>query len=226
VTEVQRARQVMFEMVKPHRGRLLLAAIGLVVAASAALALGQGLRSVIDQGFAAGDPQWLDRALGGSLALVVVLAGATWLRFYNVSWLGERVTADLRRRVFDHLLTLPPSFFEAGPHRRGDFAPDLDTALIENVVGSSLSIALRNLLILIGGLVMLFTTNLKLTLLVLAACRWWWRPSCSSGGACGASRASARTAWPTSATASTRPSTKSASSRPTATKADRATSAP
>jgi ATP-binding cassette subfamily B protein len=118
VTDVQRAQQVMFEMVKPHRGRLLLATLGLVLAASATLALGQGLRSVIDQGFAAGDAAWLDRALGGSLLLVVLLAGATWLRFYNVSWLGERVSADLRTRVYAHLLTLPPSFFEAG--RTGD----------------------------------------------------------------------------------------------------------
>jgi ATP-binding cassette subfamily B protein len=168
VTEVQRARQVMFEMVKPHRGRLLLAAIGLVVAASAALALGQGLRSVIDQGFAAGDPRWLDRALGGSLALVVVLAGATWLRFYNVSWLGERVSADLRTRVYAHLLTLPPSVFEAG--RTGEVISRLtnDTAQIENVVGSTLSIALRNTLLLVGGLVMLALTSGRLTLLVLA----------------------------------------------------------
>jgi ATP-binding cassette subfamily B protein len=168
VTDVQRARQVMFEMVKPHRGRLLLATIGLVLAASAALALGQGLRSVIDQGFAAGDAAWLDRALGGSLLLVVLLAGATWLRFYNVSWLGERVSADLRTRVYAHLLTLPPSFFEAG--RTGEVISRLtnDTAQIENVVGSTLSIALRNLLLLTGGLVMLALTSGRLTLLVLA----------------------------------------------------------
>jgi ATP-binding cassette subfamily B protein len=168
VTDVQRARQVMVEMVKPHRGRLLLAVIGLVLAASATLALGQGLRSVIDQGFAAGDAQWLDRALGASLGLVAVLAGATWLRFYNVSWLGERVSADLRTRVYAHLLTLPPSFFEAG--RTGEVISRLtnDTAQIENVVGSTLSIALRNTLLLAGGLVMLALTSGRLTLLVLA----------------------------------------------------------
>ncbi|AOF82288.1 ABC transporter family protein [Methyloversatilis sp. RAC08] len=168
MTDVQRARQVMFEMVKPHRGRLLLATLGLVLAASAALALGQGLRSVIDQGFAAGDAAWLDRALGGSLLLVVLLAGATWLRFYNVSWLGERVSADLRTRVYAHLLTLPPSFFEAG--RTGEVISRLtnDTAQIENVVGSTLSIALRNMLLLTGGLVMLALTSGRLTLLVLA----------------------------------------------------------
>lgn len=123
---------------------------------------------MIDQGFAAGDAAWLDRALGGSLLLVVLLAGATWLRFYNVSWLGERVSADLRTRVYAHLLTLPPSFFEAG--RTGEVISRLtnDTAQIENVVGSTLSIALRNMLLLTGGLVMLALTSGRLTLLVLA----------------------------------------------------------
>jgi len=93
---------------------------------------------------------------------------ATYLRFYNVSWLGERVTADIRRRVFDHLLSLPPAWFEAG--RTGEVISRLtsDTTQIENVVGSSLSIALRNALLLMGGLVMLFTTSVKLTLLTLA----------------------------------------------------------
>jgi ATP-binding cassette subfamily B protein len=131
------------------------------------LGVGQGLRAVIDRGFSAGDPAWLDRALMLMFGVIALLAAATYTRFYNVSWLGERVTADLRRRVFDHLLTLPPSYFEAG--RTGAVISRLtsDTTLIENAVGSSLSIALRNLLILIGGLVMLFTTNLKLTLLVL-----------------------------------------------------------
>src|SRR5690606_9401918 len=99
--------------------------------------------------------------------VIVVLTAATFTRFYHVSWLGERITADLRRKVFDHLLTLPPSWFEAG--RTGEVISRLtaDTAQIESVVGSSLSIALRNLLMLVGGLIMLFTTSLKLTLLTL-----------------------------------------------------------
>ncbi|MCE9568691.1 MAG: ATP-binding cassette domain-containing protein [Rhodocyclales bacterium] len=154
-------------MLRPYRGRVIVAAIALVVAAMAMLGVGQGLRAVIDRGFSAGDPAWLDRALMLMFGVIALLAAATYTRFYNVSWLGERVTADLRRRVFDHLLTLPPSYFEAG--RTGAVISRLtsDTTLIENAVGSSLSIALRNLLILIGGLIMLFTTNLKLTLLVL-----------------------------------------------------------
>jgi ATP-binding cassette subfamily B protein len=159
--------RIVVALLKPYRGRVIVAAIALVVAALAMLGVGQGLRAVIDRGFAAGDPAWLDRTLAIMFGVIALLAAATYLRFYNVSWLGERVTADLRRRVFDHLLTLPPSYFEQG--RTGSVISRLtsDTTLIENAIGSSLSIALRNSLILIGGLAMLFTTNLKLTLMVM-----------------------------------------------------------
>jgi len=146
----------------------MLAGVALLVAAGAMLAVGQGLRAVVDRGFSAGDPVWLDATLAAMFGIIALLAGATYVRFYNVSWLGERVTADLRQRLFDHLLTLPPAWFEEG--RTGEVISRLtsDTAQIESVVGSSLSIALRNILMLIGGLAMLFTTSLKLTLLTLA----------------------------------------------------------
>ena len=168
MSDLSTPARVVAALLKPYRRRVLLAAIALVVAALAMLGVGQGLRAVIDRGFSAGDPAWLDRALMAMFGIISLLAAATYLRFYNVSWLGERVTADLRRRVFDHLLALPPSYFEQG--RTGAVISSLtaDTALIENAIGSTLSIALRNTLILIGGLAMLFTTNLKLTLMVLA----------------------------------------------------------
>jgi len=167
MTEPETPARVVVALLKPYRRRVILALIALVLASLAMLGVGQGLRAVIDRGFAAGDPAWLDRALLAMFGIITLLAAATYTRFYNVSWLGERVTADLRRRVFDHLLSLPPSFFEQG--RTGAVISSLtaDTTLIEHAIGSSLSIALRNLLILIGGLAMLFTTNLKLTLMVL-----------------------------------------------------------
>ena len=167
MTDPQTPALVVVALLKPYRRRVILALIALVLASLAMLGVGQGLRAVIDRGFAAGDPAWLDRALLAMFGIITLLAAATYTRFYNVSWLGERVTADLRRRVFDHLLSLPPSFFEQG--RTGAVISSLtaDTTLIEHAIGSSLSIALRNLLILIGGLAMLFTTNLKLTLMVL-----------------------------------------------------------
>ena len=159
---------LLLQLLAPYRRRVILALVALVVAAGAMLAVGQGLRAVIDRGFAAGDPAWLDRTLAAMVAVILVLALATYVRFYNVSWLGERVTADLRRRVFDHLLTLPPAWFEAG--RTGEVITRLtaDTTQIENVIGSSLSIALRNALLLVGGLALLFTTSLKLSLLTVA----------------------------------------------------------
>ncbi len=168
VAGVGHAPALIAALLRPYRRRVLYAAIGLLVAAGAMLGVGQGLRAAIDKGFLAGDPAWLDRSLAAMFGVIALLAAATWVRFYNVSWLGERVTADLRRRVFDHLLGLPPSWFEAG--RTGEVISRLtaDTTQIENVIGSSLSIALRNALLLIGGLVMLFTTSLKLTLLTLA----------------------------------------------------------
>ena len=157
----------LLSLLKPYRRRVAVAAVALVVAAMAMLAVGQGLRAVIDQGFSAGDAAWLDRTLGAMFGVIVVLTAATFVRFYNVSWLGERITADLRERVFSHLLTLPPSWFEAG--RTGDVISRLtsDTAQIESVVGSSLSIALRNSLLLVGGMVLMFTTSLKLSVLTV-----------------------------------------------------------
>jgi len=153
---------------RPYVRQVVYAAIALVVAAGTVLAVGQGLKFVIDRGFAAGDAAELDRMLGLMLGVVVVLAAATYTRFYFVSWLGERVTADLRQSVFDHLLRLPPGFFEVT--RTGEVISRLtnDTTMLETVIGSSASMAIRNLLLLIGGLVMLALTSLKLTLLVLA----------------------------------------------------------
>ncbi len=153
---------------RPYRRQVVAAGIALIVAAAAVLAVGQGLKGVIDRGFGAGDAAELDRTLALMLVVVVVMAAATFTRFYFVSWIGERVTADLRRAVFDHLLRLAPGYFETA--RTGEVISRLtnDTAMLETVIGSSASMAIRNLLLLAGGLVMLAITSAKLTLLVLA----------------------------------------------------------
>ncbi len=153
--------------VRPYRRQVVIAGIALIVAAAAVLAIGQGLKFVIDRGFSAGDGGQLDRTLGLMLGIIVLLTAATYARFYYVSWLGERVTADLRRAVFDHLLRLPPGYFELV--RTGEVISRLtnDTTMLETVIGSSASMAIRNFLLLIGGLVMLALTSPKLTLLVL-----------------------------------------------------------
>ncbi len=152
---------------RPYRRQVVFAAIALVFAAASVLTIGQGLKFVIDRGFAAGSATELDRALAFMLGVVVVMALATYARFYFVSWLGERVTADLRRAVFDHLLSLPPGYFEL--MRTGEVISRLtnDTTMLETVIGSSASMAIRNALLMIGGLAMLALTSGKLTLLVL-----------------------------------------------------------
>jgi len=153
---------------RPHRRHIVFAGIGLVVAAAAVLAVGQGVRFVVDRGFIASNAAALDRMLGLLLVVIVVMAAATYMRFYHVSWLGERITADLRRAVFNHLIEMPPSFFEAT--RTGEVVSRLinDTTMLETLIGSSASVAIRNSLLMIGGLAMLAATSPKLTLLVLA----------------------------------------------------------
>lgn len=162
-------RQILLDLLKPYRLRIFAALVALVIAAAAILLIGQGLKQVIDKGFVAGSAEWLNYALLAMLAVILVMSLATYMRFYLVSWLGERITADLRRQVFSHLLTLSPEFFEQ--NRTGDVLSRLtnDTTQLETVIGSSVSMALRNALLLIGGLIMLAITSLKLTFLVLLA---------------------------------------------------------
>ena len=94
----------LWPFVRPYRGRVALAAVALVIAAATVLVIGSGLRLLIDQGFAGGRPELLDKALIGLLAVVAVLAGASFGRFYLVSWLGERVVNDIRKAVFGHVI--------------------------------------------------------------------------------------------------------------------------
>lgn len=153
--------------IRPYSRQIVIAAAALLVAAACVLGLGQGLRAVIDRGLAGADARTLDATLVALLAVVVVMAAATYTRFYYVSWIGERVTADIRRAVYGHLLDLSPGFFET--QRTGEVISRLtsDTALLEQVIGSSISFALRNALLLVGSLVLLFVTSPKLTLLVM-----------------------------------------------------------
>ncbi len=158
---------ILWEFVAPYRARIAGAATALIVAAACFLVIGQGLKRVVDMGFAQGDATALNRALFALLGVIVVMAGTTYIRFYLVSWLGERMIADIRRAVFSHLLELSPGFFEEV--RTGELTSRLtaDTTLLEQVVGTSVSMAARNTLLGIGSLVMLALTSGKLTALVL-----------------------------------------------------------
>ncbi|HVT51449.1 MAG TPA: ABC transporter transmembrane domain-containing protein [Dongiaceae bacterium] len=152
---------------RPYRWQAIGATVALLVAAGTVLALGPGLKFLIDQGFGEGDPAVLNKAVLALFAVAVLLAGGTAARFYLVSWVGERVVADMRRAVFDHIIGLSPGFFEVT--RTGEVVSRLttDTTLIQTVIGSSVSVALRNTILVIGGLVGLVATSPKLTGLTL-----------------------------------------------------------
>jgi ATP-binding cassette subfamily B protein len=159
---------LLWPYLKPYRGRVALALLSLLVAAGTVLAFGACLRALIDRGFAQGRPDILNYALASLLAVAVVLAIASGARFYLVSWLGERVVGDLRRDLFAHVVRLGPAWFEI--KRSGDVMSRIsaDAQLIEQVIGSSASVALRNTLMCVGGIAMLIITNPKLALLALA----------------------------------------------------------
>ena len=147
----------------PYWPAVVGASVALVLTASVTLSVGQGVRLLIDEGFADGSPELLVRSIGIFALLVLALALGTFVRFYLVSWVGERVCADLRRAVFDHVLTLHPGFFEANFASEIQSRITTDTSILQTVVGSSVSIALRNVLVFVGGLVLLFVTNPRLS---------------------------------------------------------------
>jgi ATP-binding cassette subfamily B protein len=154
---------------RPYGGRILAAFVALLCSSTVSLLVPQALRIMIDRGF-----HEAVVARIGMYFLPLVLASAllgifTAIRFYFVTWIGERVIADIRKAVFAHVLSLTPAFFEIT--RTGEVLSRLtaDTTLIQTVIGSSVSVALRNLLMLVGGLALMFATSIKLTLIVLAA---------------------------------------------------------
>ncbi|MEE4283640.1 MAG: ABC transporter transmembrane domain-containing protein [Pseudomonadales bacterium] len=154
---------------RPYRAQVVYASIALVVTAGATLSLGQGIRLVIDNGFASGDADVLVNSLSLFAAFVLILTIGTFVRFYFVSWVGERISADIRTAVYSHLVHLHPGFFESNAPSEIQSRITTDTTLLQTVIGSSVSIALRNILMFIGGVILLFITNAKLSLIVLAS---------------------------------------------------------
>ena len=151
----------------PYKKQIVWASIALIVTAGLNLSLVQYVRIIVDQGFVAASTNMLNQAIIGFLVIALLQAIGTFARFYWVSWLGERVTADLRKAVFSHIIGLHPAYFEANLSGEIQSRITTDTTLIQSVIGSSASIALRNLLLLLGGIVFLFITNPRLTSVVL-----------------------------------------------------------
>jgi len=159
---------LLWGFVRAYPAQLSAALVALSVAALATLAIPRGLKQVVDNGFAVGsDPATIAPYFYGLLGVVAVLAVATAFRFYFVSWIGERVVADLRKTVHRHLLSLDPVFFEE--NRPAEIASRLtsDTAVIEQVVATSASLALRNAAMGLGGIILMFSEAPKLTGLML-----------------------------------------------------------
>ena len=157
------------QLLKPYKLKVVCAVIALTVAAAAWLLLGQGIKLTVDEGLSAGNINRLDAAIGWVILFAVVGCLATYFRFYLMTWLGERISADIRIQVYHHLLTLTPGFF--AETRTGEVISRFtnDTSVIQTVVGMSLSMALRSLVGFVGALILMTFTSAMLTLCVLVA---------------------------------------------------------
>lgn len=165
----RRAVRLACRFIAPYRWQAFGALLALIVTAGITLSMGQGIRMLVDKGFMTQSPHLLNQSIGLFMLLVVGLAIGTFVRFYLVSWIGERCVADIRRDVFNHLIYLHPGFYEDNRSSEIQSRLTADTTLLQSVIGSSLSLFLRNLLMVIGGIVLLFITNPKLTSIVVVA---------------------------------------------------------
>lgn len=165
----RRAIRLASRFLAPYRWPAFGALLALIVTAGITLSMGQGIRLLVDQGFMTQSPHLLNQSIGLFMLLVIGLAIGTFARFYLVSWIGERVVADIRSQVFNHLIYLHPGFYEDNRSSEIQSRLTADTTLLQSVIGSSLSLFLRNLLMVIGGIVLLFITNPKLTSIVVIA---------------------------------------------------------
>ncbi|MEO8698887.1 MAG: ABC transporter transmembrane domain-containing protein [Kofleriaceae bacterium] len=154
-------------LIRPHRGRFVLAVVTLFAASSITLVYPYAAGQAVHVGMGSTTTENLDLIVIGLIVVFVVNAALVWLRHYSMSWLGERVVADLRGLVFDRILTLPLGWFHE--RRSGELVGRLasDVTVVEGVVGTELSMALRNSIQMLGGLVLLFVIDVKLTLLML-----------------------------------------------------------
>jgi len=162
-----RSLSALLPLFRPYRGAIICAAIFLLVAASATLALPIAVRYMIDQGFGGADPAGVDRWFWLLFAAAALMAIAGGLRFYFVSWIGQRMVTDLRQRVYTNVMRLSPVFFEST--KTGEVVSRLntDTTLVESLVGSNVSFALRHALMLLGASIMLMITSPRLASMML-----------------------------------------------------------
>jgi len=163
-----RTLAALIPFLKPYKKQLVLAIFSLVLAASATLAVPFSFRQIIDLGFNANSGNQINTTFLTLFAVAFLVALGTSLRFYMVSWLGEKITTDIRLAVYSHVIKQSPEFFELT--QSGEILSRLntDTVLIQTLIGTSVSMAIRNMLLLAGGLVMMFITSPKLSVLIFA----------------------------------------------------------
>ncbi len=173
MTELPHTTQTRWQSIKkaaqfiaPYQRQVVYSLLALLFTATITLSIGQGIRLLIDQGFATQSKDLLSQYVVIFLLLVIALAAGTFTRYYWVTWLGERVIADIRSKVFNHLIHLHPGFFEENRSLEIQSRLTADMTLLQTVIGSSVSFALRNLIMMIGGIIWLFITNAKLAALV------------------------------------------------------------
>ena len=154
---------------KPYKSQVLIALTALIFTAAVSLSIGQGVRVLVDEGFATDSHQMLNQSVAIFMGLIVLLAAGSFVRSYLVAWLGERVVADIRMKVYERLVNLDPAFYEKQHTGELQSRITTDTTLLQTVIGSSFSMALRNFLLMIGGFILLFITNVKLTAIVICA---------------------------------------------------------
>jgi ATP-binding cassette subfamily B protein len=152
---------------KPYKKQLLVAAISLILAASATLVVPLCFRKIVDLGFSDISHAQINLTFINLFLAAFVLAFASALRYYIVSWLGERVTSDIRKAVYSHIIVQSPEFFET--KQSGELLSRInnDTSIVQILVGTSVSMAVRNLFLLVGGMTMMFITSIKLSLIIL-----------------------------------------------------------
>ena len=162
-----KALKTLLPFIKPYKRQLLLAAISLVLAAGATLVIPLCFRTIIDQGFSEASQSQINRTFINLFGAAVVLAFASSMRYYLVSWLGERITSDIRKKVYSHIISQSPEFFET--QQSGEILSRInnDTTIIQILLGTSISMAVRNVFLFLGGMAMMFITSIQLSLLIL-----------------------------------------------------------
>ena len=163
-----RTLAALLPFLRPYKKQFVLAIFSLILAASATLAVPQSFRQIIDLGFNANSDNQINQTFLILFIVACLVALGTSLRFYMVSWLGEKITTDIRAAVYSHVIKQSPEFFEST--HSGEILSRLntDTVLIQTLIGTSVSMAIRNILLLAGGLVMMFITSPKLSVLIFA----------------------------------------------------------